>query len=62
MSNSTEKSPSLKADSRSANQEILHLVWNREFQSHVHKSLQLDPVLSQMYPVHLLTPHFFKIC
>jgi hypothetical protein len=29
---------------------------------HVHKSPPLDPILSQMNPVQIITPHFFNIC
>lgn len=41
----------------SASQEIHHLLCNWKVHYHVHNSLPLKPVLSQMDPVHL-----FKIC
>jgi len=48
------------ADSHSASQEIPRLVWNPKFQYRVHKS-PLDPVMSQMNPVHIFIRCFFKI-
>jgi hypothetical protein len=56
LTNSMEHSPSCGANIRSAGQEILLLLWNSRVQCRVHKSLQLDSVLSQVNPDH----NFFK--
>jgi len=42
-------------------QEITCLLWNPKVHYCVLKILPLDPVLSQMNPVKILTPYFFKI-
>jgi len=52
---SMEQSPPWQANSSSASQEISYLSWNSKVQYHVHKSLPLIPILSQMKPVHILT-------
>jgi len=46
-----EQSP-YEAICHSVIQEIPRLLWNPEFMHHVHNSLPLDPVLSQMNLVH----------
>jgi len=56
--NSTEHSPSSEADSHSASQENSRLLWNPKVHHRVHSSLQLDPLLSQMNPVHTFPPYF----
>jgi len=51
------------AHSRSNVQEITQLLWNPKVQLHYHvyKEMPLVPILSQMNPVHTLTPYLFKI-
>jgi len=55
-----EHSPSSEAESHSASQEILRLLWNPKFHSRVHKILPLDPILSQIHQVHTFPPYFLK--
>jgi len=50
--NSMEQNP-WEANSHSANQEILHLLWNMKVYFCVHKS--------QMHPVHTIPPYFTNI-
>jgi hypothetical protein len=50
-----------KSDSRSPDQEIILLLCNQNINFHVHKWQPLDPILSQMNPVHTITPYFSKI-
>jgi hypothetical protein len=49
-----EQRPSWETDSRSAGQDILHLLWNLKVHYNVFKSLQLAPILSTMNPVHTI--------
>jgi hypothetical protein len=59
--NSMEQSPSYGDDSCSARQEILLLLLNPTAHYHVHKSPPLVSILSQIYPVHNVTPYYFNI-
>jgi hypothetical protein len=49
------------ADSRSAGEEIVVLVWNAKVRCRVHISPPVDPVLSQVNPICILTLCFFKM-
>jgi hypothetical protein len=57
---STEQRPSWKTDGFSAGQ-IPHLSRNLKVHYRVHKTMPLDPNLSQMTPVHIFPPCFPKI-
>jgi hypothetical protein len=55
---SVEQSPSWEANSSLAIRGIPHILWIVEFRHRVHKSPTLDPVLSQINPVHNPPPYF----
>jgi hypothetical protein len=55
-----ERSCTSEADSRSADQEIRHLLCNLKVHYHVDKIPPLDPLLSQMNPFHTIPTHFFS--
>jgi hypothetical protein len=56
LSNSVWQSPSLEADSNSVGQKISHLLWNLKVHCHFHKSLSLNPNLSELIPIQTATP------
>jgi hypothetical protein len=51
---------SSEASSRSAGQEISHLLWSKKVHYRLCESIPLDPTLSQMNPVHKISHYFFQ--
>jgi hypothetical protein len=56
-----EQNPHWEADSRLGNKEVPHLLWNPKVHYRVHKSQLLESILSQMNPIHALTPYSSEI-
>jgi hypothetical protein len=56
-----EQSPSSEADSHSASQEIPTLLRNLKVYYRFHRSPPLVSILSQLYPVHIVAPCWFKV-
>jgi hypothetical protein len=53
--NFMQQSPSGGNDGHSGDQEIPHLLWNLKVHYCVHKSLSLEPILTQVNPIHLIS-------
>jgi hypothetical protein len=53
--------PFWEANNHSATQDIPRLSWNQKVHYRVYKSRPLAPTLSQMNPVHILSPYFPKV-
>jgi len=55
-----EQGPSTEAKIHSASPETSHILWNPKIHYCVHESPPLFPTLSQLHPVHKLSPYFSK--
>jgi hypothetical protein len=60
LTDSMEQSPFWETYSHSASQKTHQVLWNPKVYYHVHKSLPLVPILSQILPVHT-SPIYFSM-
>jgi hypothetical protein len=58
---SVEQRCSYECGSPIASQEIPCLLWNSKVYYHAYSRMPLDPVLSHINPVHILTHNFVKV-
>jgi hypothetical protein len=56
-----QQSPPWEANSHSAGQEILRLLWNPTVHNHVRKNPTMVPIPSQMNPIHILTSYLIMM-
>jgi hypothetical protein len=61
LTNPMKQSPSWEANSHSAIQEILCLLWGPNFHYRVHQSPPLVSILSQLHSIHTFPPYLPKI-
>jgi hypothetical protein len=54
-------SPYSETNTNLVNQEILRILRSLKVHYRAHNSLPVDPLPSQMNPVHVLKPYFFKV-
>jgi hypothetical protein len=59
ITNFTDQNP-WKPNGYLTSQEILDILWHLKVHYHVHKSLSLAPVLSQINPVHTAASYYFS--
>jgi hypothetical protein len=55
-----DQSPSCEAESRSAGEELLCILWKLEVHRHAHNNSPLHLMLSHLNPIHIVTSYFPK--
>jgi hypothetical protein len=60
LTHPTEQRPSSEANSFSASQEILRILWNPKVHYRIHKSPPPVPILNQSNPVHASSSYFSR--